>query len=104
MKEETVLRIENAVIEAYLASGQGMTIPEIAKASGWGETTARKAVRGSEQLELSEKMARITRQDGALHQYRAVDAYIPTRRWLREEVVRLRQQKDSWIPQRSYLR
>ncbi len=90
MKEETVLRIESVVFDTYLDSGEGLTIPELSVAVSFGETTVRQVVRASGRLELSQKMARITRQDGRLHQFRTVDAYIPTRRWLREELIRVR--------------
>jgi hypothetical protein len=101
MKEETVLKIEGAVCDAYLETGVGLTIPEVSTAVGFGETTVRQAVRGSERLELGQKMARITRHDGAFHQFRTVDAYIPTRRWLREEVLRLRR-PVAFFGQRTY--
>jgi hypothetical protein len=90
MKEETLHKIEGAVFDVYLETGQGLTIPEVSTLVHFGETTVREAVRSSERLELGQKMARITRHDGAFHQFRTVDAYIPTRRWLREELVKLR--------------
>ena len=90
MKEATIVRIESTVCDLYLTTGQGHTIPEITERVPFGETTVRDVVKASEVLELSSKYARIRKFDGTHHQFRTVDAYVPTRHWLRQEVIRLR--------------
>lgn len=91
MKAETVRTIERVVLDHHVETGDALSIPEIAARVSWGETTVRAVVQASERLELTHKYMLVMSEQvpGRVHQRRSVDAYMPTRRWLREEIKTL---------------
>ncbi len=99
MKEATRQQIETHVFDFYIEHGDALTIPEISNAIEYGETTVRKAIQESSQLELTTKYIKILSRDEPsnprkpLHQRRTVDAYVPTRRWMRDTIIRLKSRK-----------
>jgi hypothetical protein len=94
MKPETQQSIELTVLDFYVKTGAGLSVPEITARVPWGETTVRRAAQESERLELTHKFVQVMSKNypGHLHQERSIDAYQPTRRWLREVITKLKEQ------------
>ncbi len=99
MQKRTIKAVEDTVRDSYLDNCKPMTVKEIREQCQLSETIIRRVVRDSPRIDVTDKQVRIMSQNypGHVHQFRRIDAFMPTRAWLVEIIKQTRREYDNYV-------
>jgi hypothetical protein len=97
MRANTIKTVEDTVLSMYTDRPEPVTVKEVVAQCKLGETVVRRALHESTRIGLTTKQVKVMSRSypGHVHQFRSVDAFHPSRRWL-VEVIKNAERARQW--------